>query len=400
VAGLTLQEACRLTAGNVGNLVWMEGAAAMLSDPMSHRFIRSSFGDKKLDMYGAKAFVFPVANILANRSLCDQPIAVHHFNMMENTLRAVRSVEGPTLLIGVGTQAYFGVEHKAEAVYYDLQPGSIQATPQSYRLCQLDQDMLRVVQERHGAVLARGAFTAQVLRAHGFDHVVSAGCPSLLSNRKPGLGRQIQARWEDLKRRLQAGSLDRRHVRVAVNLPPYFKPKLLRLFLQILRANPNNRLVLQDQRDEKTLQEAEEELRLTVSERQKTFFTSVAAWTEFMSHFDFVLGGRIHGTMMGVHAYTPGFIIAPDWRVLEMAEAMLIPVANVFDRRLQGKDVTVADLIDMATWDGLAFDRNRCVIYQQYLQIFQGARLELHPELARLCVDFPGLTAPQGQGSS
>merc|ERR1739845_143535 len=107
-----------------------------------------------------------------------------------------------------------------------------------------------------------------------------------------------------------------------------------------------------------------------VSPNQKIFFTSMAAWMEFMTQFDFILGCRIHGTMAGLQTGVPGFIIAPDMRVLEMAEVMKVPFTDVFDERLRRPGITIAKIINMTNFDGVAFDRNRCMLYHYYARVF------------------------------
>merc|ERR1712014_269937 len=93
-----------------------------------------------------------------------------------------------------------------------------------------------------------------------------------------------------------------------------------------------NRIVIQDERDVETLTVAETELGLVVPAYQKTWFTSQAAWREYMCRHDFVLSGRIHGFMTGLACAVPGFIIAPDMRILELAESMRLPHTDPFQQ--------------------------------------------------------------------
>merc|ERR1712203_742538 len=116
---------------------------------------------------------------------------------------------------------------------------------------------------------------------------------------------------------------------MGITLPPYYKPKIIELFLMLLRANPGNRLIIQDMRDLLTLRAAKN-LALDVSPEQIVWFTSIAAWREFMGRFDFLLSGRIHSMMLALSTLMPGFVIAGDWRVMELVQTMMIPHADPF----------------------------------------------------------------------
>merc|ERR1712110_733376 len=108
-------------------------------------------------------------------------------------------------------------------------------------------------------------------------------------------------------------------------------PKLIGLLLRIVLANSRNRLVIQDNRDLKTLDEARSALGLLIPSSQHAYFDSVAAWEECVAQFDFSLGGRIHATMTAVASGVPHYIVAPDVRVQELAEVMQIPHTDPFD---------------------------------------------------------------------
>lgn len=387
--GIGLMDALRYTAGNVGNIVWMHGASLLLKEPLQNPFIHNSWlDDDRLTTYGFKMLYFPVSNIFTNISVCGRPgiemVRGSPEWAIERTAHAVRSVKGPTLFVGAGTNGFFALTDRPRLVH-DLQPGRVNDTVNQYKLCGVHLNLLKTVTEQKGYILSRGNFTTTVLRRHGFKRVYSTGCPSLFSDPRPGLGLRIHEKLEFLKKRLLTGMLAPHSIKVAVGLPPYFKPKMIGLLLKVLLANPLNRLIIQDERDENTLIECKKVLKLEVPQEQKIFFTSLAAWEEYMTQFDFFLGGRIHGGMTGLQRGVPGFLIAPDMRVLEMAEIMKVPFADVYDERLRKDDLTIADIVEMVKFDGYGFDRNRCVLYRHYEFVFNELRLEINPELAQVC---------------
>lgn len=60
-------------------------------------------------------------------------------------------------------------------------------------------------------------------------------------------------------------------------------------------------------------------------------FTNVPSWIDFVSHSDLHFGTRIHGNIIGVLAGVPTFILAPDRRVLELADFHRIPHMSLLD---------------------------------------------------------------------
>ncbi len=55
------------------------------------------------------------------------------------------------------------------------------------------------------------------------------------------------------------------------------------------------------------------------------FFVDPTTWIDHLKQYDFVFGTRIHGTVMGILAGTPSFLLAHDSRTLELAEYFDIP---------------------------------------------------------------------------
>jgi len=384
---VTLARALQITAGNLGNMVWMHGASVLLRSPSSHSFIRSSLTDPNIPGYGAKVLFLPVANIFPNVSIFERGDRSVTTRSIELTTSAVKAVQGPTLLLGAGSQGAFTLGQFA-----DLEPGTVNRNIDDYHFHKVSLDLLQAISDQGGYIMARGDYTTSILRAHGFKRVISAGCPSLFSNPNPGLGATIASKLADLKQRLDDGL----SMRLAITLPPYFKPRLTTLLLRVLSLNPENRLVIQDERDMKTLARAKKLFkRFKIPEFQLTWFTSVAAWEEAMSYFDFVISGRIHGMMASLASAVPGLIIVPDMRVKELAEVMKIPHTTPFqqwlrDIALWSRPAILRGIVDMthAHFDGAAFDRNRCALYRNYEHVFRELRLEINPELSAICGGF------------
>ena len=82
----------------------------------------------------------------------------------------------------------------------------------------------------------------------------------------------------------------------------------------------------------KTLSIAEKELGIVVPESDQLYFYHVSNWCDYIgSHFDTVFRGRIHSSIFSISTGLPTFIVAPDIRVLELSQAILIPHTDIFD---------------------------------------------------------------------
>lgn len=389
ISGSNLRRAMEISAGNVGNLIWMHGGWNLLQEPSAHEFIYSSLDDPRLPTFNTKGFYFPVANIFGNRSVFERRGAADKKVTVDRITNAIKLVKGPTLMLGAGSQGFYqpGLSDR----YFDLEEGFIDRDISAYVLASPHLDLLEAIREKNGFVLARGNFTTAILQAHGFDRVLNAGCPSLFANPSPGLGAQLESKLTSVRGRLQQGKL----VRTVINLPPFYRPNMLKLLLRILLEHGLNRLVIQDERDVETLATAEMELGLVVPAYQKAWFTSAAAWREYMCRHDFVLSGRIHGTMVGLACAVPGFIIAPDMRVLELAESMQLPHADPFQRWLHDivavkPSAALLTIVERTSVDFRAdhFDSHRCKMFRLYHRVFNMLGFEIKRSLARLCEGF------------
>ena len=141
------------------------------------------------------------------------------------TIDAIRKIKGPVLIFGAGTNAYFGPsDHRSRYFDFDVN-GAITVKPNDYSLHEKHIELLNVIKSRNGSIFARGSFTTSVLKNHGFRKVINAGCPSLLVNRNTKLGSQIQGNLERVKQRAK----ERKPLRVAFNLAPFFRPKMVAL---------------------------------------------------------------------------------------------------------------------------------------------------------------------------
>ena len=221
----------------------------------------------------------------------------------------------------------------------------------------------------------RGQFTMKVLHAYGLDDYAEViGCPSLFINPDPGLGRAIAANlqkprriavvagheeWHDLARieaslgRLVSqtgGSYIGQH---GLNMMKLTRGEAGDLAEKDLEALGN--YVCPDM----NLGEF-----IRWSRIHGKIFFDVSDWMDYYKGFDFVIGTRIHGTMLALQAGIPALCIAHDSRTLELCETMKMPHVTADSVR---DGVTRDELVSLFDFDPDVFDENRRNLCKNYV---------------------------------
>ena len=102
------------------------------------------------------------------------------------------------------------------------------------------------------------------------------------------------------------------------------------------------------------------------------FFTSVDDWLDQMKKVDFVIGCRIHGTMAAVSAGTASLILPTDFRILEMAQAMKIPmIAGAQLNELCSANFNLTAIMEKVfnRFNFTEFEENRSLAIRRYADI-------------------------------
>ena len=92
-----------------------------------------------------------------------------------------------------------------------------------------------------------------------------------------------------------------------------------------------------------------------------------------MRRFDFVVGSRIHGTLIGLQAGVPSLCIVHDSRTLELCQTMKVP--HVLAASL-GSSMTKAQLLSRFKFDADEFDCNRRALARKYIAFLRLNRLK------------------------
>lgn len=233
----------------------------------------------------------------------------------------------------------------------------------------------------------RGEFTRRVLEEHGLgDSAVVLGCPSLFINPDPQLGRKIEAR-------LTAGGP--RRIAVAAGHQAWrhlsrIESSLCRLMAEtggVYITQSPLEMVMLGRGDFASIASSEQaavrnivgsdlspEVFETWANQYARVFFSVSAWMEYLRRYDFVIGSRIHGIMLGLQAGLPSLCIAHDSRTRELCETMCVPFVMASD--IAG-GATRSDILRLYEFDGSAFDSNRATLASKFSSFFDVGDISL-----------------------
>jgi hypothetical protein len=240
----------------------------------------------------------------------------------------------------------------------------------------------------------RGQISKKILDHYGFsDSTEVLGCPSLFTNPDPQLGKQIQANVRPIKRVAVAAGHERwlHLARIEQSLTSivtatggsYIGQSAFNMFrLARGEAREMEESELRACRDYACPQMGLDEF-VTWSERHGCLFFDVPSWMEHYRRFDFVIGPRIHGVMLGLQAGIPGVVIAHDSRTLELCETMMVPYVRSKEIKA---GITMESLPELFKFDGAAFDKNRRMLAQRYVAFLDSNELDPKPWLREIAL--------------
>ncbi len=111
------------------------------------------------------------------------------------------------------------------------------------------------------------------------------------------------------------------------------------------------------------------------------FEDQVEPWFDFMKEsVDFVVSYRIHGAMAAISNEVPAVIIPTDFRILELVNAMKLPLLPM-EKTKTKKYTSILDIVDDVSVDFTAFEQNRRDKLKEYKRILGGVGLEIDPTL-------------------
>ena len=349
------------SGGNTGNLVWQHSGLHRLPDFSNVKMCNGSqpaCAAKEAIGPDSHVVVFrPVANIFHDKN-------VRGFKFYVDLLNE----GGKVIFVGLGVQAYFHDGHYDEKKYANSEP---ELKPRDFQLEPEAKELLQTMQKKKNKMLTRGNFTTMALKRAGYDYAISAGCPSLMLSMETRLGRVLEPKYRAVANRIGDKSL-----KVAINIVP--EPGLMRVYIGLLRDYPNSLIYAQTSNDLRRLKA------LNVSEERIRVFTNIEKWRESLEEMDVAFGLRIHGNMIALGSSLPAFVVAPDYRVLELVQRMKVPHVSIMEANLFAEHIDVAKLVANAEFDGEEFDANRCEIAGLYRELFGSYGFDVSPSVRRI----------------
>ena len=225
----------------------------------------------------------------------------------------------------------------------------------------------------------RGAFTKAVLQRYGLaEYAEIIGCPSLFINPNPNLGREIAENLKEPRRiAVVAGHETWHHLAdieaalgrlVSETDGSYIGQHGLNM-MKLTRGEAGD---LTEEDLEALCDYITPGMNLGEFVRWSrvygNVFFDVAEWMAHCREYDFVIGTRIHGTMVALQAGTPALCIVHDSRTLELCETMCVPHVHAEAVR---DGITRDGLIRLFEFDPKIFDENRrrlCANYVSFLE--------------------------------
>ena len=248
-------------------------------------------------------------------------------------------------------------------------------------------EWLRVVAAQAGSaspnIGVRGAFTLDVLGHLGLGaHATIVGCPSFFLNPNPLLGAQIARNLRSPDRiAVGAGDPGWRHLRrIEASLGRLVQRTngsyIGQTPLQMMQLGRGQARSI----DRKWLKRCRDYVRPDMalkdfvdwSVRHAQAFFDIHAWIEHCKRFDFVVGTRIHGTLLGLQAGVPSLCVVHDSRTLELCETLKVP--HVLARDVSD-GIEYDDLLRHFQFNAAEFDANRRMLCRRYVAFLRSNKL-------------------------
>jgi hypothetical protein len=277
---------------------------------------------------------------------------------------------------------------------FDLQPGGqVDVGIGDVSLTRLQLQALQEVGGRNtGKITVHGKFTESVLQRHGIQNAISTGCPSLMMNPRTDLGGALAAKFKQLG----SSPLEKKSCRIAVMLPSYWAPKLIRAMLSMVQLC-SSATILTRKHDADILEKVQKHVHSTGRHN----FLPVISMDDVelslveLRKLDLVISAQAIGGTLALMAETPAIVISSDWATKEVAEVMHLPSTNIFDHLLSptGENQKVGHqyyqiLISKiaSEFDGVAFDANRHQIAKKYITMMKAVGVVPSVEIQALAI--------------
>ena len=208
-------------------------------------------------------------------------------------IRLIDYIDRPLLIIGVGTNCFTGCDNN----FYK----------------QLDKDLIWFLKElalRCNEIGIRGEFTEDVLRKIGIRNTCVIGCPSYYEK---GGGREIiKQRLDCVEDILISGSFYECEYRTNLSCNEVLQDDYAKKYIKLIAFNE----IYDDM--------ADDEKTNYINKKYYTF-SDIASWKSLIQRHKFVIGYRLHGTIISMNSGIPAICCNNDSRTIEMSNYLKIP---------------------------------------------------------------------------
>lgn len=244
-------------------------------------------------------------------------------------------------------------------------------------------------------ISVRGEFTKKVLDHIGFkDKSIVLGCPSLFLNDEKNLGQIINknmAKWPPKRIAIAGGNplnprYDKIESALAKLVTQYHGSYIVQHPLEMIKIargefNGVDELTINKVNNVLMPELNREDFYHWCRMHMRVFF-DVCAWMEYLRSFDFVVGTRIHGTMLALQAGVPALCITHDSRTQELCDTMSIPSISV--DKLNFNNSSLQDIIDQFSFSPVNFDDRRKILANKYTTFLRKNKTPIHEGLIKI----------------
>jgi hypothetical protein len=271
-------------------------------------------------------------------------------------------------------------------------------------------ELATIIEEKAVYVGYRGEFSMAVGTALGITRGDVIGCPSLLIDKDPFLGRRLQEQIEMLKSYSSKHARNPSNYLCLLSSPYSFSDDSQASVIQSLlisAAMRDNAYVLQQSGSADALNfvngnhKAIDPVKIAMFQkrygiidlynaqqflyRNSLCFFSAHEWMNSMNDMCFSIGPRFHGNMLSIGAGRLGIVIYHDERTLELAEGMGIPRISQSDFiTSQDEPNPVFSMLSRVVFDGEKLDNVRRATATKWLALESKTRITLSDHVDKL----------------
>lgn len=263
----------------------------------------------------------------------------------ENICNFIKKLNKPVIIAGLGSNFFHGYDKNAH-------------TKLNSRLVKF----LKEISEHSELIGLRGYYTQEVLSNLGIDNTKVIGCPSFYE-----MGRDRIINKKEYSPNLKI---------LLANQLSSFDNKDFNIILQdesalinaIAYGKINYKLLNYQQLD-------------ALSKKRFRIFSDIEGWKNFVSNYDFLIGGRVHGSILALNSGTCAIVMNSDTRSKEMSEVLKIPYHPELIN-----ETNIQKIYDKCNYDEM--NKNYPKLYDNYVTFLNKNGLDIFNKETSLNYDY------------